>query len=58
VVNENDNEYQFNMTIDPKVRKELTWAIEPWNLKKAKEPGSDGADLSTVSTGALKLDHL
>jgi hypothetical protein len=36
VVNENDDKYQFNMTIDPKVRKEFTWAIEPRDLKKAK----------------------
>jgi hypothetical protein len=35
-VDENGDEYQFNMTIDPKARKEFTWAIEPGDLKRAK----------------------
>jgi hypothetical protein len=35
-VDENDDEYQFNMTIDPKAKKEFTWAIEPGDLKKAQ----------------------
>jgi hypothetical protein len=26
-VDENDDEYQFNMTIDPKAKKEFTWTI-------------------------------
>jgi hypothetical protein len=35
-VDENDDEYQFNMTIDPKSKKEFTWAIEPDDLVKPK----------------------
>jgi hypothetical protein len=35
-VDENDDEYQFNMTIDPKAKKEFTWAIEPGDLVKRK----------------------
>jgi hypothetical protein len=35
-VNENDDEYQFNLTIDPKANKEFTWTIEPADLKKTK----------------------
>jgi hypothetical protein len=35
-VDENDDEYEFNMTIDLKAKKEFTWAIEPGDLKKAK----------------------
>ena len=35
-VDENDDEYQFNMTIDPKAKKEFTWAIEPGDIKKKK----------------------
>ncbi|MGA2615426.1 MAG: hypothetical protein ABSG38_18465 [Spirochaetia bacterium] len=35
-VDENNNEYKFDITIDPKTRKEFTWAIEPGDLKKAK----------------------
>ena len=33
---ENNDEYQFTFTIDPKTRKELTWAVEPGDLNKAK----------------------
>jgi hypothetical protein len=35
-VDENGDEYQFTVTIDPKVRKEFTWTIEPGDLRKAK----------------------
>jgi hypothetical protein len=35
-VDDNNDEYQFNMTIDPKAKKEFTWAIEPGDLKKDK----------------------
>jgi hypothetical protein len=35
-VDENDDEYQFNMTIDPKAKKESTSAIEPGDLMKAE----------------------
>ena len=31
-VDENDDEYKFNMTIDPKAKKEFTWAVEPSDL--------------------------
>ena len=34
-VDENNDEYQFTMTVDPKAR-ELILAIEPGDLKKAK----------------------
>jgi len=33
-VDENDDEYQFNMTIDPKAKKEFTWSIDPTDLQK------------------------
>lgn len=35
-VDENSGEYQFNVTIDPKARKQFSCAIEPGDLKKAK----------------------
>ena len=31
-VDENDDEYKFNMTIDPTAKKEFTWSIEPGDL--------------------------
>ncbi len=33
-VDDNNDEYQFNITIDPKAKKEFTWAIEPGDLQK------------------------
>ena len=35
-VDENNDEYQFNLTIDPRAKKEFTWAIEPDDLVKPK----------------------
>jgi hypothetical protein len=35
-VDENDDEYQFNMTIDPKAKKEFTWAVEPGDLTQGR----------------------
>lgn len=35
-VDENDDEYLFNITVDPKAKKEFTWAIEPSDLQKPK----------------------
>ena len=35
-IDEDNDEYQFDVTIDPKTRKEFIWAIEPGDLKKAK----------------------
>lgn len=35
-VDENDDEYKFNMTIDPKSKKEFTWSIDPGDLDTAK----------------------
>jgi hypothetical protein len=35
-VDENGDEYQFTVTIDPRVTKEFTWTIEPGDLTKAK----------------------
>jgi len=35
-VDENSGEYQFNVSIEPRARKELSIAIEPGDLKKAK----------------------
>lgn len=31
-VDENDAEYKFNLTIDPKARKEFSWSIDPSDL--------------------------
>lgn len=31
-VDENDDEYKFNITIDPTAKKEFTWSIEPSDL--------------------------
>ncbi len=31
-VDENDDEYKFNMTIDPNKKKEFTWSIDPSDL--------------------------
>jgi hypothetical protein len=33
-VDENNDEYKFNMTIDPKAKKEFTWSIDPSDLDK------------------------
>jgi hypothetical protein len=33
-VDENNDEYEFNMTIDPKAKKEFTWSIDPADIKK------------------------
>jgi len=35
-VDENDDVYKFNLTIDPKAKKEFTWSIDPTDLQKAK----------------------
>jgi hypothetical protein len=35
-VDENNAEYQFAITIDPRARKEFAWAIEPGDRKKSK----------------------
>ena len=35
-VDENNDEYKFNMTIDPRAKKEFTWAIEPEDLEQPK----------------------
>ncbi len=35
-VDENDDEYKFNMTIDPTAKKEFTWSIDPEDLDKGK----------------------
>jgi hypothetical protein len=35
-VDENNDEYKFNMTIDPKAKKEFTWAIDPGDIVKKK----------------------
>jgi hypothetical protein len=35
-VDENNDEYKFNMTIDPKSKKEFTWSIDPSDLQKTK----------------------
>ncbi len=35
-VDENNDEYKFDIAVDPKSRKEFTWAIEPGDLKKKK----------------------
>jgi len=35
-VDENDDEYKFNLTIDPKAKKEFTWSIDPTDLQRAK----------------------
>jgi hypothetical protein len=32
-VDENGDEYQFNITVDPKARKEFTWSIDPGDIK-------------------------
>jgi len=31
-VDENNDEYKFNMTIDPRIKKEFTWSIDPSDL--------------------------
>ena len=33
-VDDNHDEYKFNMTIDPKAKKEFTWSIDPGDLDK------------------------
>lgn len=33
-VDENDDEYTFNMTIDPRTKKEFTWSIDPGDKNK------------------------
>jgi hypothetical protein len=33
-VDENNDEYKFNMTIDPTKKKEFTWSVEPGDLDK------------------------
>ena len=35
-VDENDDVYKFNLTIDPKAKKEFTWSIDPTDLQRAK----------------------
>ncbi|MGO9308629.1 MAG: hypothetical protein ACLQDL_06355 [Spirochaetia bacterium] len=35
-VDENNDEYKFNMTIDPKSKKEFTWSIDPADLDNSK----------------------
>ncbi len=35
-VDENNDEYKFNMTIDPTTKKEFTWSIDPEDLDKGK----------------------
>jgi len=35
-VDENGDEYRFNMTIDPKAKKEFTWSIDPEDIEKGK----------------------
>jgi opacity protein-like surface antigen len=35
-VDENDDVYKFNLTIDPKAKKEFTWSIDPTDLQKDK----------------------
>jgi hypothetical protein len=32
-VDENGDEYQFNMTIDPQAKKEFTWSIDPEDIE-------------------------
>jgi hypothetical protein len=35
-VDENNDEYKFNITIDPAAKKEFSWAVEPGDLRKGK----------------------
>jgi hypothetical protein len=35
-VDENSDEYKFNMTIDPKAKKDFSWSIDPEDLDKGK----------------------
>ena len=35
-VDDNNDEYKFNITIDPKAQKEFTWSIDPGDLSKGK----------------------
>jgi hypothetical protein len=35
-VNDNNDEYKFNITIDPKIKKEFSWTIDPGDLSKGK----------------------
>jgi opacity protein-like surface antigen len=35
-VDENDAEYKFNVTIDPKSKKDFTWSIDPADLQKTE----------------------
>jgi len=35
-VDENNDEYKFNMTIDPTAKKDFTWSVDPGDLDKGK----------------------